>query len=463
MKHKTVVVVRGTPASGKSTTCNQLKEAMLAQGLTVSYLPWDTFHHFVEPRSHLTQKIIMEDTLRLLKVADDCLDAGSDLIILDGVFIYPEEIDAIHCQFTRKNVRILHYRLVAQEATLITRNQERAIEDRLPTCRIREVAQDSLWNNNVPDETLLDSAKYSTNRIVALISQAIMQQSAPVPADVFANPTTSHLWRLGTVLRYPELKRFKHIDLVWQENHQQWQSNTFFDFTFTAKEETELLTFLQQQSQSIVFKYLNAESHAYHYLHHLAQQHGLHCHAESKWLAPIANIPPRTTVTDFLIRHSTRLKRSLKKARGYSTVTRYSTSGQTEQLWQDALCVDARSWKTTQQSDMRSLNREDLQYLPGLLSKSNQYHLAVTYDDTGTPGAWSLMLNDGAGQWYAAKWGCSHQGRESLMGINCLMDHLERLYCPDTGLQVDLWGRNNEFYDQLASQYIERLHLRITP
>ncbi|MDC9588386.1 AAA family ATPase [Xenorhabdus sp. XENO-10] len=459
MKHKSVVVVRGTPASGKSTACNQLKDAMLAQGLTVSYLPWDTFHHFVEPRSHLTQKIIMEDTLRLLKVADACLDAGSDLIILDGVFIYPEEIDAIRFLFTRKNIRILHYRLIAQESTLITRNQERAIEDRLPASRIREVVQDNLWNYNLPHETLLDSSKYSPDSIAVLISQAIMQQ--PLSVNSFANPTTSHLWRLGTVLRYPELKHFEHVDLVWQKNQQQWQSNTFFDFTFTAKEEKELLSLLKQQT--VFFKYLNTESHAYFYLHNLAQQHGLRCHEENKWQAPIINIPSKTNVVAFLNQQSTRLKRSLKKARTYHTVTRYSTSGQTEQLWQDALYIDVWGWKVTQQSDMRSLSREDLQYLPGLLSKSSQYHLAVTYDDKGTPGAWSLMINNGSDQWYAAKWGCSNQGREMLMGINCLISHLEMLYCPHTGLQVDLWGRENEFYDQLANEYIERLHLRIMP
>ncbi|MEX0447260.1 AAA family ATPase [Xenorhabdus sp. SGI246] len=459
MKHKTVVVIRGTPASGKSTACNCLKDAMLAQGLTVSYLPWDTFHHFVEPRTYLTQKIIMEDTLRLLKVADDCLDAGSDLIILDGVFIYPEEIDAIHSLLARKGARILYYRLVAQEPTLITRNQERAIEDRLPDSRIREVAQDSLWDNHIPHETLLDSAKYSPANIVALISQAIMQQSAPVA--LFNNPTTSHLWRLGTALRYSEFRRFEHVDLVWQEGQQQWQSNTFFDFTFTAQEEKELLSFLKQQP--VLFKYLNEKSRVYSCLRDLAQQHGLRCYAESKWSAPIVNIPPKTRVADFLIQHSTRLKRSLKKAHSYHTITRYSTSAQTEQLWQDALYVDAKGWKIIQQSDMRSLNREDLQYLPGLLSKSNQYHLAVTYDDNDTPGAWSLMINNGAGQWYAAKWGCSYQGREKLMGINCLISHLETLYCPYTGLQLDLWGRENEFYDQLANEYIERLHLRITP
>ncbi|OKP05367.1 AAA family ATPase [Xenorhabdus eapokensis] len=459
MKHKTVVVIRGTPASGKSTTCNHLKEAMLAQGLTVSYLPWDTFHHFVEPRTYLTPKIVMEDTVRLLKVADDCFDAGSDLIILDGVFIYPEEIDAIHSLFTQKGVRILHYRLVARETTLITRNQERAIEDRLPDSRIREVAQDSLWDYNIPHETLLDSTKYSPADIVALIRRAIMQQSAPIA--LFTNPTTSHLWRLGTALRYPEFRRFKHVDLVWQADQQQWQSNTFFDFTFTAQEEKELLSFLKQQP--VLFKYLNAKSRAYSYLHDLAQQHGLRCYEESKWSAPIVSIPPKTRVADFLLQHSTRLKRSLKKARTHHTITRYSTSAQTEQLWQDALYVDTKSWKIIQQSDMRSLNREDLQYLPGLLSKSNQYHLAVTYDHNGTPGAWSLMINNGAGQWYAAKWGCSYQGREKLMGINCLINHLETLYCPYTGLQLDLWGRENEFYDQLANEYIERLHLRITP
>ncbi|WP_338803136.1 AAA family ATPase [Xenorhabdus griffiniae] len=459
MKHKTVVVIRGTPASGKSTTCNRLKDVMLAQGFTVSYLPWDTFHHFVEPRTCLTPKIIMEDTLRLLKVAEDCLDAGSDLVILDGVFIYPEEIDAIHSLLTRKGVRILHYRLVAQEPTLITRNQARAIEDRLPASRIREVAQDSLWDYNVPHETLLDSTKYSPDSIVALISQAIMQQSAPIA--LFNNPTTSHLWRLGTALRYPEFRRFEHVDLVWQESQQQWQSNTFFDFTFTAQEEKELLSFLKRQP--VLFKYLNAQSRAYSCLHDLAQQQGLQCHEESKWSAPIVNIPPKTIVADFLIQHSTRLKRSLKKARSHHTVTRYSASSQIEQLWQDALYVDARGWKPLQQSDMRSLNREDLQYLPGLLAKSNQYHLAVTYDDNGTPGAWSLMINNGAGQWYAAKWGCSYQGREKLMGINCLMSHLETIYCPYAGLQLDLWGRENEFYNQLANEYIERLHLRITP
>ncbi|MDX7991413.1 AAA family ATPase [Xenorhabdus littoralis] len=457
MKHKTVVVIRGTPASGKSTTCNRLKDTMLAQGLTVSYLPWDTFHHFVEPRSLLTQKIIMEDTLRLLKVADDCLDSGSDLVILDGVFIHHEEIDAINSLFARKNARILYYRLIAQESTLITRNQERAIEDRLPTSRIKEVARDNLWDHNFSDEILLNSSQLSPDSIVALICQAIRQK--PSPTDSFANPTTSHLWRLGTVLRYPEFKRFEHVDLVWQENQKQWQSNTFFDFSFSNQEEKELLSLLKQHP--VLFKYLNAKSHANIYLHDLAQRHGLQCHEESKWLAPVVDIPPETTLTDFLTQHSARLKRSLKKARTHHTFTRYSTLGQIEQLWQDVLYIDARSWKMTQRSDMRSLNREDLQYLSGILSKSNQYHLAVTYDVKETPCAWSLMINNGTGQWYAAKWGCSDQGREMLMGITCLITHLEMLYCPHAGLQIDLWGRDSEFYDQLANRYIERLHLRI--
>ncbi|KHD28692.1 hypothetical protein LH67_08985 [Xenorhabdus nematophila] len=131
-----------------------------------------------------------------------------------------------------------------------------------------------------------------------------MQQSSP--NDVFANRTMSHLWRLGTALRYPELKRFEHVDIVWQENLKQWQSNTFFDFSFTCQEEAELLPLLRQHS--VLFKYLDAKSHANAYLHDLAQRHGLQCHEESRWLAPVVNIPPKTTITDFLTQHSTRLK-----------------------------------------------------------------------------------------------------------------------------------------------------------
>jgi hypothetical protein len=458
MNAKVVLVIRGAPGSGKSTLSSILKDELLACGRTVSLLPWDTFHHFVEPRAHLTRKIILEDTLRLLKAAISCLRSGSDVLIIDGVFLYPEENDAILASFANEAVSLRRYRLKVPEQALVARNLARERAEQLPTARIREVARDPSWETALPGEVVLDGGRLEPARLADIVRGD--GERHHVSGSCLANPTTAPDWRMGGRLRQPDLQAFKHFDLLASAEKHCWRANSFFDFQADPTQESRLLSLLQ--GRPAVFGYLNVKSGIYSYLVDFAQRYGLRCEVTDRWQAPLLHVPPGEDVRKFLRGRSRRLKRSLAKV-DTTVRMRYSPAADRLALWQDALWIDRHSWKADEHSDMHGRDREDLQYLPGLLGDHDDYHLAVAYHADGVPGAWSLMLFDGAGQWYAAKWGCTDRGRRSLMGLGCLINHFEVLYSPALGIRVDLWGRRSEIYDQLAVAYVERVDLKVGP
>lgn len=457
MSKPVIAIVRGAPASGKTTLSIALRDAAIAQGLIVSWLPWDFFHHLIEPRQRLTRHIILQDTRRLLKSAQDCLQAGSELIIIDGVFIYPEENEAIDAYFAELDERLLRYRLLASESALLNRNLERDITDRLPDERIREVANDPYWQPALAGETLLDSHRYRAEELAAQLLQDINRLRATSTAG--ASPTTSRLWRLGSQLRAPDLQAFRHFDLLPAVDNGGWQANNFFDFDLMPDEESSLLQLLRQQP--IVFRYLNLNSRACAVLRDLSERYELKLEEQDRWAAPLLRVPPGQPVREFLTTRSVRLKRSLKKSDG-EWLMKCSISSDAAVLWQDAITIDKSSWKADCGSDMLSLNREDLQYLPGILAGDDNYHLAVGYHLDGTPASWSLMIFDGCREWYAAKWGCTERGRKTGLGIACLVAHLEILSSSSAiPLHVDFWGRRSEIYDRLAVAWQERVNLRI--
>ncbi|RAY97133.1 hypothetical protein DP187_21780 [Enterobacter cloacae] len=458
MRKPVVAIIRGAPACGKSTLSIALRDAAIAQGLTVSWLSWDYFHHLIEPRHCLTRNIILQDTRRLLKSAKDCIQAGSELIIIDGVFIYPEENEAIDTCFTELDERLLRYRLVASESELLIRNQSRAITDRLPDERIHEVANDPFWQPALAGETLLDSHWYRAEELAAQLLQDIDRLHA-ICTDS-ASPTSSRLWRQGTKLRAPYLKSFTHFDLLPVVENGCWQANTFFDFDLMPDEEFRLLQLLRQQP--IIFRYLNFNSRAYAFLRDFSERYELKLEEQDRWAAPLLLVPAGQHVREFLTERSSRLKRSLKKSDG-EWLMKCSTTSDATVLWQDAITIDKSSWKAVCGSDMLSLNREDLQYLPGILAGDDNYHLAVVYHLDGTPASWSLMIFDGCSEWYAAKWGCTERGRKIGLGIACLVAHLEILSTSSASpLYVDFWGRRSEIYNQLAVDWRERVNLRIS-
>ena len=73
-------------------------------------------------------------------------------------------------------------------------------------------------------------------------------------------------------------------------------------------------------------------------------------------------------------------------------------------LWNYVLQIDYNSWKKDEHSDMKSLDREDLQYLPFFLIDKEHSNLIVVCDEKNNPLAYSLMFRSGD-CWYLC-WVC---------------------------------------------------------
>ena len=111
---------------------------------------------------------------------------------------------------------------------------------------------------------------------------------------------------------------------------------------------------------------------------------------------------------------------------------------------------------------MKSLDREDLQYLLFLIKNNEESSLVVIYEND-IPLAYSLMFkNESNNYWYAVKWGASFEGRKVYAGIYCLFSHLQFLYKKENQLNIDFWGRRNATYDLLKNTSIIREHLEIS-
>jgi len=197
---------------------------------------------------------------------------------------------------------------------------------------------------------------------------------------------------------------------------------------------------------------------------------------EDKWAAPQLIIPSTQILDDYLQSRCTRLKRTLKRARNY--ISNYAiafqeiqTGSPVEEImntWVEILHMDEESWKGQQESDMRSLEREDLQYLPFLMDSSSNCSLVVAKCHGKTPIAWSLMIRTNpGGAWYSVKWGASDCGRKTVAGISCLFEHISILYSRHIGslsqhdFAVDFWGRRSGIYDQFANHKSKRAHITV--
>ena len=129
-------------------------------------------------------------------------------------------------------------------------------------------------------------------------------------------------------------------------------------------------------------------------------------------------------------------------------------------LWKYVLEIDNNSWKKKENSDMKSLGREDLQYLPFLLTKSKKSNLVVVCDKSNNPLGYSLFFKD-KDEWFAVKWGASNEGRKQKAGFVSLFYQLEYIYSKEKQINIDFWGRNNQTYEYLKNQDINRNHILI--
>lgn len=138
IKRPLLIVVQGAPAVGKTAVCETLQKYFIETGFSVTYLPWDIFHHFSEPTKIVKKQIIATTATMLSTAAQIIITIKPDIMLLDGVFAYSEEQTAITSLF--EYVRS-HFSatLLCEPNEQLYRNLSRYSKDYLAADRIYEV------------------------------------------------------------------------------------------------------------------------------------------------------------------------------------------------------------------------------------------------------------------------------------------------------------------------------------
>lgn len=275
------------------------------------------------------------------------------------------------------------------------------------------------------------------------------------------NFTLSKDWISALPIRYNVDEVKKILDLSFWDSNDIMVCQHYFDFPISDENFEEMKKFLNQ-NKMIKFNYIN--SSLFQKIKEWCEREKISLDVIDQWLAPQL-ILEELCVSEYLKSSTNSQTRRnftgyLKNKSAYSFIT--SDIENVLILWNDALKIDADSWKGKQKCDMKSLNREDLQYIFYLINNPDNTNLKVIYKD-GIPLAYSLMFRaDPNSMWYAVKWGSSDQGRKEKAGFYCLYNHLEELYINNgKSLVLDFWGRRSATYDSLKNNEIERFHLTV--
>ena len=274
------------------------------------------------------------------------------------------------------------------------------------------------------------------------------------------NFSTSDVWNNSIILRYPIDKIRKIGNLYFVENENILKCQHFFDFDIG----TNVLDSLKVQvlnHKKIKFNYIN-DSELLKKLENWANANQFTYEIIDKWEAPLLFLD--TDIKDYLKNnfHSQIRKNYKNYIRNKNNYKFYNSSiDDVIHLWNYVLDIDFHSWKKEENSDMKSLDREDLQYFPFLLTNNKNSNLVVVCDLNDNPLAYSLMFKNDNGCWYAVKWGASTIGRKNYIGFFSLFNHLEYLYEKENHIFLDFWGRRSFVYDSLKNESIVRNHIVI--
>lgn len=270
------------------------------------------------------------------------------------------------------------------------------------------------------------------------------------------NFSFSDTWINSLYLRYPLDKIKKYGNLYFYDKDNVLKCQHFFNLTTY---DFDLLKKEIKNNKKIRFSYLNETSFV-DKLRKWTNQNGYIFETIDSWDAPLLKLD--TSIHDYLKnnKHS-QIRRNykdyLKNMNNY--IFKNSKDNNILKLWKDVLLIDSNSWKKEENTDMKSLDREDLQYLPFLLTNKRKSNLVVIYKEE-IPLAYSLMFKDSNG-WYAVKWGASYKGRKYKAGFYALFNHLEYIYAIDKKITLDFWGRRNNTYDLLKNGSVRRNHILI--
>lgn len=274
------------------------------------------------------------------------------------------------------------------------------------------------------------------------------------------NFSNSNIWIDSLYIRYPINKIINIGQLYFYNDNNLLICQNFFKPIINKQEIGELIKRIDEGSK-VKFSYIN-NSEILDNLRKMSNDNKFICEIIDSWDAPRLYL--KNDLSNYLLNEcGNQIKRDYKlyKQNKENYIFYNSDNGDILKLWGYVLKIDFDSWKKEEKSDMKSLNREDLQYLPFLLLKKDKSNLVVVCDKNDNPLAYSLMFRGDNDYWYAVKWGASYQGRKKYAGFIALFNHLEYIFSIDNQIRIDFWGRRNQTYDLLKNDFVNRNHIVI--
>lgn len=277
------------------------------------------------------------------------------------------------------------------------------------------------------------------------------------------NFTYNDFWSLGVWLRYDcnNILQFpKEKTSLIKLNDSDFIFTSYFDVCLSSYFLTKLNDLINS-NKKISFSYINIDTSDFTEFEIFLKENNIDIIYDDIWEAPIIQISKNYSFQEFFLSRKRRLQITMKKIKkivknnNLSFDIKFSDSSNIFLLWKDMLYIDNNCWKKFEKSDMKSLEREDLQYLTFALMKSDSVSLSICYCNE-TPVAFSFMFYcEESDNWYAVKWGTSDLGRLYYSGIYLLINHIEFLFnkfkSDNKNLNIDLWGRRSEIYNQIST------------
>ena len=274
------------------------------------------------------------------------------------------------------------------------------------------------------------------------------------------NFSNSNIWIDSLYIRYPINKIINIGQLYFYNDNNLLICQNFFKPIINKQEIGELIKRIDEGSK-VKFSYIN-NSEILDNLRKMSNDNKFICEIIDSWEAPRLYL--KNDLSNYLLNEcGKQIKRNYKLyiQNKENYIFYNSANDDILKLWSYVLKIDFDSWKKEENSDMKSLNREDLQYLPFLLLKKDKSNLVIVCDKNDNPLAYSLMFKGDNDYWYAVKWGASYQGRKKYAGFSSLFYHLEYIFSIDNQIKIDFWGRRNQTYDLLKNDSVNRNHIVI--